>query len=424
MTVFPSRKMLKYQRMNAESSSPIRPVLLVRLHNYNRVSFGALLGACSNELLAQFDVKIWESTAPLPHGLFLSPALFLYSFMFTHAQHVQDELRHLRYRASQSSAAPSFFLAGGSQATSAPASVLAMGFDSVIAGEAENAFPAFLQAWLDGRPSRGITSIEPGQVNLDDFPGFHPLIEYLPPIEISRGCTFGCAYCAVPRLQRGTLRHRSIESIASIIRAYLHIKPHRIRIKFLCPNSFAYGSPDGRKPNLGALHALLSRLKEEGVPEISFGSFPSEVRPDFVTPEVLDVVVPFLSNRVIVMGVQSGDDKRLAAMCRGHTRDQAVTAIRLLRERGFTPHVDFIIGLPGENEFDQNALLDFMEEMIKTYAIRVHMHTFMPLPATPWADRPCEPICIPARDRLRALAARGILDGWWENQIAYGRKKT
>ena len=91
------------------------------------------------------------------------------------------------------------------------------------------------------------------------------------------------------------------------------------------------------------------------------------------------------------------------------------------REYGFMPHVDFIVGNPDETEEEQFALVDFMEEMIDKYAIKVHMHTFTPLPSTPWEHKQQSPINETVKQRLRALEKTGHLDGWWENHIGYFR---
>jgi radical SAM superfamily enzyme YgiQ (UPF0313 family) len=227
-------------------------------------------------------------------------------------------------------------------------------------------------------------------------------------------------FCGVPRLYAATLRHRSLGSIENIIKEYFRLKPGRKRIKFLASNAFAYGS-NGLKPDLDALSQLLEMIRKAGVPEINLGSFPSEVRPDFVTREVMELVTPYLSNKTIVMGVQTGSNSMLKKMNRGHTREQAVNAISLLREFGFQPHLDFIIGNPDETEEDQFELIEFMEQMLKEYAIRIHMHTFVPLPDTPWENKLQSPINERVKQRLRELEKAGVLDGWWENHIGYFR---
>lgn len=398
-----------------------RPVLLLRVQNYNKVSFGALLGATPPDLLAQVDLLIWEKYGPPPAIPADHPTLRLYSFMMPHAEQVLAELTRLR--ADLPPGHRHFFVVGGAQASTNPETMDRFGFDLVVSGEGEAFFPRLLTDWLAGSPPRGRFRTGPEWVDLDRYPGFHPAIGYLPPIEISRGCRFGCNFCAVPRLYHGTLRHRSIPRIVEIAERYREIFPARRRVKFLSSNAFAYGS-DGRTPNPAALHDLLEAIRKAGFPEISLGSFPSEVRPDFVTREVLEVVRPYLTNREIVIGLQSGDDERLAAMHRGHTREQALRALELLREYQFTPHVDFIIGTPGETAAQQREMVRFMEELIQRFGIRIHMHTFMALPGAVWQDRPTRAIIPEVHESLRRLARAGILDGWWENQIGYARKRS
>ncbi len=398
-----------------------RPVVLLRMQNYNKVSFGALLGAVPPDLLARVEILIWEKYGPPPPIPADHPTLRLYSFMMPHADQVSAELTRLR--AHLPPGHRHFFVVGGAQATTNPETMDGLAFDLVVSGEGEAFFPSLLTDWLADSPPRGRIQTGPEWVDLDRYPGFHPAIGYLPPIEISRGCRFGCNFCAVPRLYRGTLRHRSIPRIVEIAERYREIFPARRRVKFLSSNAFAYGS-DGRMPEPAALHDLLEAIRKAGFPQINLGSFPSEVRPDFVTREVLEVVRPYLTNREIVIGLQSGHDERLAAMHRGHTREQAIRALELLREYHFTPHVDFIVGTPGETAAQQREMVTFMEELVNRFGIRIHMHTFMSLPGANWQDQPTRAVIPEVHESLRRLARAGVLDGWWENQIGYARKKA
>lgn len=412
---FCSVKVLDCQHFPAKNLTMNKPYLIIRIHNYNKVSLGAILGACSPELLGSFNLLPWISEEPLPIDALKSRGLIVYSFMLPHIQRAKKELELVRQ------AVPGVeTIAGGSQATAAPQSIVELGFDYVVSGEAEAFFPDFLSAWLANTAQKGLHTTTGGMVDLNLYPGFSELVGYLPPLEISRGCKFGCMFCGVPRLYAGTLRHRNLASIEAIVKEYFRIKPTRKRIKFLASNAFAYGS-DGRQPDLDALKGLLEMLKSIGVPEIHLGSFPSEVRPDFVTPEVMKLVAPYLANKTIVMGVQTGSNAMLKKMNRGHSRDDSIRAISLLREFGFQPHLDFIIGNPDESEGDQVELLDFMDEMVEKYQIRIHMHTFVPLPATPWENKLQSPISETAKRRLHELERAGVLDGWWENHIGYFR---
>ena len=392
-----------------------KPNLIIRIHNYNKVSLGAILGACPPALLGNFNLLPWVSDEPIPVADLKSRSLIVYSIMLPHLQQVQKELQQLQQAGSTAET-----IVGGSQPTAAPESISELGFDYVVSGEAEDFFPQFLGDWLANNARKGLHTTSRGKVDLNLYPGFSELVGYLPPLEISRGCKFGCMFCGVPRLHAGTLRHRSLASIEAIVKEYFRIKTSRKRMKFLASNAFAYGS-DGRQPNLAALKDLLEMLKGIGVPEIHLGSFPSEVRPDFVTPEVMQLVAPYLSNKTIVMGVQTGSDNMLKKMNRGHSREDSVRAIALLREFGFQPHIDFIVGNPDETEDDQFELIDFMDEMLEKYQVRIHMHTFVPLPATPWENKLQSPINEKVKQRLRELERAGVLDGWWENHIGYFR---
>jgi len=396
--------------------------LILRTHNYNRVSFGALLGACPEDMLQRIRPVLWESDSPPPPELLAGRALLLYSFMMPHKDAVEPEVKTIRALAKRNNQSIDIW-AGGAEATLNTSALEPMGFDLLMVGEGEEAFPLLLKQWLDGDRPTGLHHSLPGRIDLDRYPGFHSFAGYLPPIELSRGCIYNCAFCAVPALHKGTLRHRSVAHVLEIASAYLQHATARKRIKFLASNAFAYGSPDGRKPNTEALYALLSGLKRIGVPEINLGSFPSEVRPDFVTRDILELVRPFLSNNTIVMGIQSPSDNRLRSIGRGHTIEQAIRAIELLHEFHFRAHVDFIIGMPGETPDEQDELLTFMERIVHDYGVRIHMHTFMPLPGARWADKVAEPITTSARDRLCALTRAGVLDGWWQNQIAYSRRR-
>jgi B12-binding domain/radical SAM domain protein len=394
-----------------------KPTLLFRLQNYNKVSLGAIIGATPRPILDQFNLIFWESTDPFPADQISDKTLYVHSFMLMHHGQISDEIRRLRESWPRME-----FLAGGPQATADPERSLNTGFDYVFCGMGEIDFSRLLNEWHANNLDKGIHRQSEQEINLDLFPGFSPLIDYIPPIEITRGCRFGCMYCAVPRLCRGKIDHRSVASVLQVLESYYRIKTRRKRIKFLTPNAFGYGSTE-RQPNVAALTELLQAVKEFGVAEIQFGGFPGEVRPDFVTRDVMKVVSQFAVNRTIVMGVQTGSDEMLAKMNRGHNLEQAISAISLISEFGYIPHVDFIIGNPGETEDERIQLLCFMEDMIRHFRIKIHMHAFMPIPGTPWANRNQEPIEPEIHQRLKKLANAGHLDGWWENQIGLGRSE-
>ncbi|GIF00661.1 hypothetical protein Ari01nite_81250 [Paractinoplanes rishiriensis] len=115
------------------------------------------------------------------------------------------------------------------------------------------------------------------------------------------------------------------------------------------------------------------------------------------------------------MGAQSGSDRVLDAAKRGHGAEEVKRAARLGIEQGFRINVDMIFGMPGEDRGDVDASLGLARELADLGA-RIHAHTFMPLPGTPWRDAPpgdVDPETIREVDRL---SLRGALYGHWQKQ--------
>jgi B12-binding domain/radical SAM domain protein len=235
-------------------------------------------------------------------------------------------------------------------------------------------------------------------VLLDAYPPFGRLRGY---VECSRGCPHACAYCQTPRLFPAGMRHRSIDACAAAARALADVR-------FVTPNAFAYGS-DGRTPRFEKVRSLLRAVSREGA-RVWFGTFPSEVRPEFVTGEALELVGEFCANTRVHLGLQSGSDRVLALLGRGHTVDDGLEAVDRVLDHGFGPVVDLILGLPFETDEEQEATLALAEHLAGR-GCRVHAHRFVPLPGTPLAGRPSRPLLPSAERRIGRLALAGRLTG-------------
>ena len=305
-------------------------------------------------------------------------------------------------------------LAGGPHPSARPEEVLRAGADAVFTGEAEKTFPRVLRTLLGGgvagpfKQGGVIRGKEP--VDLDAASSISPARGMFGPIEITRGCAFACSYCQTSHLFGTRLRHRSVDRIVEQALALRSIDRKVVRL--LSPNAFSYGSPDGRRLDLAALRELLSALRGAvgKRAKILFAHFPSEARPEHVTEETLALLREYADNDEIVIGAQSGSPRVLEACGRGHTVEEVLGAVALARRRGFKVIVDFIFGLPGEEEEDRRASLRAMERIVALGA-RVHPHLFAPLPQTAFAAAPPGEVDPLFARALEELGARGGIYG-------------
>ena len=319
-------------------------------------------------------------------------------------------------------------IAGGVHATAETEQTLRAGFELVAVGEGEYLLRELLgklKRGEDPKGTRGVARLENGRVvhngrgegvvDLDAFPPFAAGHVKFGAIEVTRGCIYACRFCQTPFLNKARFRHRSVRNVAEWARVLR--RSGRRDIRFISPTSLSYGSM-GEEVNLAAVEELLAALKEAMAPEgrIFFGTFPSEVRPEHVTPESLALLKRYVANDNLIIGGQSGSERILQSSHRGHDTEAVVRAVRLSVEAGFLPNVDFILGLPGEAREDIDATLGLMERLSGLGA-RVHGHTFMPLPGTPYRDAPPGRVDEETQRWLGVLASQGRLYGHWKQQV-------
>nr|WP_316969195.1 TIGR04013 family B12-binding domain/radical SAM domain-containing protein [Candidatus Methanocrinis alkalitolerans] len=339
-------------------------------------------------------------------GLADSPrdGVMLYSFATAQAEEVYREIAGSKVKA--------VYVAGGPHPSARPEEAL-RSFDYVVIGEGEETLPELIEVIRSGGDPEtvrgiaysrdGIVRITPAReyVDLDRYPPFQPPI--FSPLEISRGCPWGCAYCQTPRLFGRRMRHRSISKILEYARCYSDLR-------FTSPNALAYGS-DGVHPRIDKVERLLKSLSELNKP-IYFGTFPSEVRPDFVSDEALDLVARYCKNRYLSIGGQSGSDRILKMIGRGHDVEAIRRACDLCLDRGIVPNLDLIVGLPGETPEDQRMTLALAREVVGGGG-RIRAHHFTPLPGTPLEDAKPAVLADEVAKEMGKLALRGKATGRW-----------
>jgi len=176
-----------------------------------------------------------------------------------------------------------------------------------------------------------------------------PYVAFVPIIE---GCNKFCSFCIVP-YSRGREKSRSaVEIVAEVerLRALGYKEVHLIGQNV---NSYRPKSTEGLDRYAGAtpFARLLRAVADTGMERIKFTtSFPRDFHPDIVSaleehPNLCDW---------IHLPVQSGSDRMLKAMRRGHTADDYLRRVDAIRnsKRRLSLTSDVIVGFPGESEED------------------------------------------------------------------------
>lgn len=316
---------------------------------------------------------------------------------------------------------------GGPHASGDPyGSILSLGFDVVFIGEAEKTFPEFIRSIIGKEDPLAIKGIaywngerfkltgREKPIDLNEYPPFSEFRGLFNPIEITRGCPYACKYCQVSFTFGCTLRHRNLDNIMKYARILL---ARGIRdLRFISPNSFGYGLT-GKSPDPSPIIELVDSLQEirAGGGRVYLGTFPSEVRPEFVTDDLMRYLKDKVDNKRIVIGAQSGSDRLLKILGRQHSADDVLDAVYNARKYGFMVDVDYIFGLPHELEDDIYETINHMKKVVELGG-RIHAHVFMPLPGTPYSLEPPGILKEVVKKELNKLLGKGRVFGYWYMQ--------
>ncbi len=374
--------------------------LAFRITKNNKNSFLPLFSSIKR-VFRDAEIYLVKSEEEIISGDF---DILFYSFMSPDLSWIKQELANIKNK-------DICLVAGGAHTSADPEGVLNMGFDSVVVGEGEKSIVSLIKDYRNGN----LKPLYHSYVSFIDYSFSDSL--YTSAVEIVRGCVHRCKFCQVPYLFKG-VKYRSIASVLREARILLERK--RSFIRFIAPNSLSYLSYDGVTPNIKALERLFSGLKDIGIKEIFFGSFPSEVRPESVVPEAVKLMARFCANKRVVMGIQSGSEERLFKLNRGHTLSQVLNAINILNNFGFYVEADFIFGFPNETDKERKETLNFIYYILSHFQVYIHAHTYMPLPGTPLASQ--KPSSLPKwfRAKLHELEREGLLRGFWQKQEKIG----
>lgn len=319
------------------------------------------------------------------------------------------------------------FVAGGPHASGDPLGTLTkLGFDVVVVGEGEETLAELLNAISCDSDFRvcGTAFIEDGRLVIRRRSKYVDLNLYAPfpywrnrfnPIEIMRGCSSACYFCQVTYVF-GRPRYRDVDNVTEYSK--LMVSRGLKDIRFIAPNSLGYGSPDGIKPDFNAVLLLLQKLHRsisEYGGRIFFGTFPSELRPDSVSDDIIREMKRYVNNSRVIVGAQSGSNRILKIIHRKHSVEDVVVAVEILNKYGFAVDIDLIFGFPFEEEDDLTDTIKFIQEISK-FNVRFHIHTFIPLPGTPYSDLNIKFLDEKMRKNIAKLIGLGKAYGEWCEQ--------
>ena len=215
-------------------------------------------------------------------------------------------------------------------------------------------------------------------------------------VSIMEGCSKYCTFCVVP-YTRGEEVSRPLDDVVAECEGLAQQGVGEINLLGQNVNSFDGVLDDGSRADLALLIHYVAAI--EGIERIRFTtSHPVEFSKSLI--EAFGEV-PKLANYVH-LPVQSGSDRVLAMMKRGHTVLEYKQKIRRLREQrpDISLSSDFIIGFPGESERDFEDTLKLIKDMNFDQSFSF---IYSARPGTPAASLPDETPMQVKKDRLKRL---------------------
>ena len=175
-------------------------------------------------------------------------------------------------------------------------------------------------------------------------------------LTVQEGCDKFCTFCVVP-YTRGAEFSRPVEQIAEEARRLVKTGTREITLLGQNVNAYHGEGPDGSRWSLAKLIRHLARVT--GVERLRYTtSHPLDMGDDLIAAHGdVEELMPFLH-----LPVQSGSDRLLRAMNRGHTCDDYLRIVDRIRTS--RPDIalssDFIVGFPGESDADFEATMDLV----------------------------------------------------------------
>jgi len=178
-------------------------------------------------------------------------------------------------------------------------------------------------------------------------------------VSIMEGCSKYCTFCVVP-YTRGEEISRRFEDVMKEVRHLAGLGVREVNLLGQNVNAYRGEASNGDIIDLAELIEQVAQVP--GIGRIRF----TTSHPVEFTDALIDVYArePKLVSH-LHLPVQSGSDRILSAMKRGHQRDEYLAKIRRIQANrpDISLSSDFIIGFPGETEEDFNATMTLIDEV-------------------------------------------------------------
>ncbi len=218
-------------------------------------------------------------------------------------------------------------------------------------------------------------------------------------VSVMEGCSKYCSFCVVP-YTRGEEISRPFDDVIVEVAQLADMGVREVNLLGQNVNAYRGAMHDGSTADLATLIHYVAAV--EGIQRIRFTtSHPVEFTDSLIRAYA---EVPKLAS-YLHLPVQSGSDRVLALMKRGHTAPEYRQKIRRLRQArpGISVSSDFIVGFPGETDADFEATMKLIADVGFDQSFSF---IYSARPGTPAASLPDAVTAGEKKRRLALLQAR------------------
>ena len=268
--------------------------------------------------------------------------------------------------------------------------------DFVCCGEGENTIYPFFSSLLNGEPDLSVPGLvyrEAGEVKKNPRPVLMEDLDSLPlidysffrftqndgksdrtyfPIDVGRGCPFGCTYCSTKTFWGRKYRLKSPQRIFEEVKV--------VHEKFGV-NRFTFAHD---------MFTLNRNKVVETCDLLHSVDFPIDwkccARLDCIDKELIDIMMDAGMKRIFI-GIETGSPRMQKLINKNLKLDNAVEMIAYLKSKGISTTASFIHGFPDETEEDLSQTMALIRELLKLKSVDVQTHLCTFLAGTELAER-------------------------------------